>query len=142
MMRDRARAGWDRVRIAVSELSWRRFRRVFRKKRRAVVEGPVLSVELVGTVLWMAWESWRGKDMARREATAEQTAAEQLAQQQKRVQRVQQKNAAITAGEEWVDEWEVAGYFSEGYYSSSNSDCSSAVLSGDKEAEVAATEQQ
>ena len=74
--------------------------------------------------------------MARREATAEQTTAEQLAQQQKRVQRVQQKNAAITAGEEWVDEWEVAGYFSEeGYYSGSNSDCSS----GDREAEVAAT---
>ena len=73
--------------------------------------------------------------MARREATAEQTTAEQLAQQQKRVQRVQQKKAAIAAGEEWVEEWEVAGYFSEGYYSGSNSDCSS----GDREAEVAAT---
>ena len=57
--RDRARAGWDRVRIAVTELSWRRFRRVFRKKRSAIVEGPVLTVELVGTVLWMAWERWR-----------------------------------------------------------------------------------
>ena len=57
--RDRARAGWDRVRIAVSELSWRRFRRVFRKKRRVAVEGPVLTVELVGTVLWMAWERAR-----------------------------------------------------------------------------------
>ena len=52
--RDRARAGWDRVRMSVSELSWRRFRRAFRKKRRAVVEGPVLAVELVGAVLWMA----------------------------------------------------------------------------------------
>ena len=42
--RGRARAGWDRVKIAVSELSWRRYRRVFRKKRRVVVEleGPTL----------------------------------------------------------------------------------------------------
>ena len=52
--------GWDRIRIAVSELSLRRSRKVFKKKRRAVVEGPVLAVELVGTVLWMAWESARG----------------------------------------------------------------------------------
>ena len=78
---------------------------MFRKKRRAVVEGPVLSVELVDTVLWMAWESWRGEELAKREATAEQTAAEQLAQQQKRVHRVQQKKAALVAGEEWAGEW-------------------------------------
>ena len=72
----------------------------------------------------------------RREVTAEQTATEQLADQQKRVHRWQQKKATMAAGEGWVDEWEVAGYFSEeGYYSGSNSDCSS----GDREAEVAAT---
>ena len=74
--RNRARAGWDRVRIAVSELTWRKFRRVFRKKRRIAAEGPVLTVELVGAVLWMAWErasdGWRQE----REETAEQTAAE------------------------------------------------------------------
>ena len=69
VLRDKARAGWDRVRMAVTELSWRRFRRVFRKKRRAVVEGPVLAVELVGIVMWVAWESWRGREMTRREAT-------------------------------------------------------------------------
>ena len=74
--RDRARAGWDRVRIAVSELSWRRFRRVFRRKRRVAVEGPVLTVERVGTVLWMAWERARDGWRREREETAEQTAAE------------------------------------------------------------------
>ena len=71
--RDRARAGWDRVRIAVSELSWRRFRRVSREKRRAVVEGLVLAVELVGTVLWVAWESAREGWRRQREETAKQT---------------------------------------------------------------------
>ena len=51
------------------------------------------------------------------------------------MQKRQQRKAAIAAGGEWVNEWEVAGYFSEeGYYSGSNSDCSS----GDREAEVAA----
>ena len=29
---------------------------MFRGGREAVVEGPVLAVELIGTVLWMAWE--------------------------------------------------------------------------------------
>ena len=48
-MRDRAREGWYRVKIAVSELSWRRFRRMLRKKRRAVVEGPVLYCGLRGS---------------------------------------------------------------------------------------------
>ena len=54
-----------RVRIAVSELSWSRFRRVFREKQRSVVEGQVLAVELVGTVLLVAWESLRGTEMTR-----------------------------------------------------------------------------
>ena len=44
------------------ELPWRRFRTVFRKKRGAVVEGPVLAVELIGTVLWVAWERWRDRE--------------------------------------------------------------------------------
>ena len=51
---------------------------MFRKKRRAVVEGPVriLAVELVGTVRWMAWERWPEKERARAEATKEQDATE------------------------------------------------------------------
>ena len=36
-MRDRARAGWDRVRIAVAELSWRKFRRMFRDQFRDLI---------------------------------------------------------------------------------------------------------
>ena len=48
---------WDRVKMAVTELSWRTFRRVFRKKRRAVVEGSVLAVELVGAAFLRAGES-------------------------------------------------------------------------------------
>ena len=93
-MRDRARLGWDRVRIAVSELSWRRLRRVFRKKRRAVVEGPVPTVELVGAVLWMAWERAREGWRRETEETAEQTEAELAVRQQERMQRGQQQNAA------------------------------------------------
>ena len=89
--RDRARAGWDRVRIAVSERSWRRFRRVFRKKRRAVVEGPVLAVELVGTVMRMAWERARGGRRREREEAAEQTKAELAVGQRERMQRRQQQ---------------------------------------------------
>ena len=79
MMREIARSGWDWLRIAVSELSWRRFRRVFRKKRRAVVEGPIMLVELVGAVLWMAWESWRREKSWQRER-----------QQQSRQQQIRQ----------------------------------------------------
>ena len=67
---------------------------MFRKKRRAVVEGPVLAVELVGTVLWLAWESWREREKTRREETAEQTAAELAVRQQEMMQRRQQQNAA------------------------------------------------
>ena len=112
--RDRARAGWDRVRIAVSELSWRRFRRVFRRKRRVAVEGPVLTVELVGTVLWMAWERARDGWRREREETAEQTAAELAVRMQARVQRRQQ---------EGYSGWETAReYSNEGYYSGDSSD--------------------
>ena len=40
----------------LSELTWREYRRVFRKQRRATVESSIVVAELVGTVLWMAWE--------------------------------------------------------------------------------------
>ena len=120
-MRDRARAGWDRVRIAASELSWRRFRRVFRKKRRAVVtvEGLVLAVELVGTVLWMAWESAREGWRREREATTELTAAELALRQQKGIQRRQQKGMQRRRGRLVGG---IASEWSEGYCSGSNSD--------------------
>ena len=91
-MGDRARAGWDRVRTAVSELSWRRFRGVFKKKRRVAVQGPALTVELVGSVLWMAWEWARDGWRREREETAEQTAAELAVRLQQRVQRRQQED--------------------------------------------------
>ena len=112
--RDRARAGWDRVRVAVSELPWRRFRRVFRRKRRVAVEGPVLTVERVGTVLWMAWERARDGWRREREETAEQTAAELAVRLQERVQRRQQVG---------YSGWEAAReYSSEGYCSGDSSD--------------------
>ena len=62
----------------------------FRRKRRVTVEGPVLTVELVGTVLWMAWERARDGWRREREETAEQTAAELAVRLQERVQRRQQ----------------------------------------------------
>ena len=96
-MRDRARAGWDRVRIAVSELFWRRFRRVFRKKRRAVVEGPILACQWSWWVLYCGWREraqWREREKTRREETAEQTAAELAVRQQEMMQTRQQQNAA------------------------------------------------
>ena len=60
-LRGRARAVWGRVRIAVSELSWRGFKGVFREERRAVVKGPVLAVELM-----VLCYGWRGRDGARK----------------------------------------------------------------------------
>ena len=112
--RDRARAGWDRVRTAVSELSWRRFIRVFRKKRRVAVQGPALTVELVGTVLWMARERARDGWRREREETAEQTSAELAVRLQQRVQRLQQGDCSG---------WETAPeYSSEGYCSGDSSD--------------------
>ena len=66
---------------------------MFRKKRRAIVKGPVLAVELISTMLWMAWERWREKERARAKATKEQDAAESAVRQQERMQRRQQREA-------------------------------------------------
>ena len=95
----RAREGWDRARLAVSELPCRRFRKVFSKQRRVANERPVLAVELVGTVLWMARERCRGKERAKREATQEQDAAKTAVRQQERMQKRQERKAAAAAGE-------------------------------------------
>ena len=124
-MGDRARAGWDRVRTAVSELSWHRFRRVFKKKRRVAVQGPALTVELVGSVLWMAWEWARDGWRREREETAEQTAAELAVRLQQRVQRRQQ--------EDYSGWGYCSGEYSEGYYSGDSSD-----LEGEAEVVAAA----
>ena len=62
---------------------------MFRRKRRVAAEGPVLTVELVGAVLWMVWGRARDGWRQEREETAEQTAAELAVRlQESRVQSV------------------------------------------------------
>ena len=61
----------------LSKLTWREYRRVFRKQRRATrgaVESSVVVAELVGTLLWMAWELGRGR-RAKEAAVANKVAA-------------------------------------------------------------------
>ena len=48
----------------LSELAWRRYRRVFRKQRRATkgaVASSVVVAELAGAVMWMGLELGRGR---------------------------------------------------------------------------------
>jgi hypothetical protein len=98
---------------------------VFKKKRRVAVQGPALTVELVGSVLWMAWEWARDGWRREREETAEQTAAELAVKMQGLVQRRQQ--------EDYSGWGYCSGEYSEGYYSGDSSD-----LEGEAEVVAAA----
>ena len=86
----------------LSELTWRGYRRVFRKQRRATrgaVKGSVVVAELVGTVMWMAWELGRGRRAKEAAATKEVATGEAAAAANKAAAAATNKAATATTNE-------------------------------------------
>ena len=110
----RAGAGWCRLMAGLSKLTWRGFRRVFRKQRRATrgaVGSSVVVAELVGAVMWMGWQLGWGR------RAQEAAAAKEVAVGEAAAAAAENKAAA---GEDAV--WEIASECSEGYCSGGSSD--------------------